>query len=34
MNKVHEFGLDSLTPKERQQLNQVSARYRKSNSDP
>lgn len=33
LNKVHEFGLESLTPKERQQLNQVSARYRKSNSD-
>lgn len=34
LHKVHEFGLESLTPKERQQLNQVSARYRKSDSDP
>ncbi|QDU09141.1 M50 family metallopeptidase [Gimesia aquarii] len=34
LHKVHEFGLESLTPKERQQLNQVSARYRKTDSDP
>ncbi|WP_339732589.1 M50 family metallopeptidase [uncultured Gimesia sp.] len=34
LHKVHEFGLESLTPKERQQLNQVSARFRKSDSDP
>ncbi len=33
LHKVHEFGLESLTPKERQQLNQVSARYRKTDSD-
>ncbi|QDT89354.1 M50 family metallopeptidase [Gimesia algae] len=33
LHKVHEFGLESLTPKERQQLNQVSARYRKSDSE-
>ena len=32
--KVHEYGLESLTPKERQQLNQVSARYRKTDTDP
>ncbi len=33
LDKVHESGLESLTPKERQQLNQVSARYRKPDSD-
>ncbi|WP_298860459.1 M50 family metallopeptidase [uncultured Gimesia sp.] len=33
LHKVHEFGLESLTSKERQQLNQVSARYRKTDSD-
>lgn len=33
LHKVHEFGLEALTPKERQQLNQVSAKYRKTDSD-
>ncbi len=34
LHKVHELGLEALTAKERQQLNQVSARYRKTDSDP